>query len=97
MGSINVDFLDGHADRDNLGGRADFKLYGKIVNIFDVEEPEKSPLVPMVFTIAIGGLFLYFFTGIYSNGANLTDMTFWGFLFTLNFLAIIGIIVAFWV
>jgi hypothetical protein len=95
--TIKVDFIDGSSNRNNLEGRADFKLYGKIVNIFDEEPAQKSALIPTIFAGLIGVFFVQFFFGLYSNGANFSDMSFWGMLFSINFLVILGVIVAFWI
>lgn len=43
------------------------------------------------------GLFVVNFGGLYKNGANLSSFSFWGLLFTVNYLAILAIIVAFWI
>ena len=34
---------------------------------------------------------------LFKAGANLSNMSFWGLLFTLNYACIMGIIVAFWI
>lgn len=95
--TIKVDFIDGSDERNNLEGRVDFKMYGKIVNIFDEEPAQKSPFIPTVFSGLIAVFFVQFFFGLYSNGANFSDMSFWGMLFSANFLVILGVIVAFWI
>lgn len=77
--------------------REDYTLFPTITNYFPPEEEEKNPLIPMIFSGIIGVCFLVFFTSIFSNQANLKNINFMGLLFVLNYLAIIGIIVAFWI
>ena len=69
----------------------------KITNYFPPEEPEKGALVPLVATVMIVSLFLYYVGQIYACQANLSKLSFWGFVFTLNYIGILAIIVAFWV
>jgi len=72
-------------------------MLDKITNYFPPEEPEKGALIPLVFAGLIVCNGLYFLLKLFENKANLSNMSFWGFLFTLNYSAILGIIVAFWV
>ena len=72
-------------------------MLDKITNYFPPEEPEKGALVPLVFAGLIVCHGLYFLLKLLENKANLSNMSFWGFLFTLNYAAILGVIVAFWV
>lgn len=72
-------------------------MLDKITNYFPPEEPEKGALIPLVFAGLIICNGLYFLLKLIENKANLSNMSFWGFLFTLNYSAILVIIVAFWV
>jgi hypothetical protein len=83
-------------DRIRDGMRDDHKLLDVITNYFPPEEAQKSPIVPFAVTAVLGLLFLNFFNNMYSAGANLSNMSFSGCLFTLNYLAIMAVIVAFW-
>ena len=42
-------------------------------------------------------LFVVYFLQLFANGANLSNISFWGFMFTVNYLAVLGVIVAFWI
>jgi hypothetical protein len=91
-----MDFVGGQTG-DNRQGRIDFMMYDKIINIFEAEKPAKSPVVPMAISALTVGLFFHFFVKLYSNGSNLSAFSFWGLIFSLNFLGILGMIVAFWI
>lgn len=60
VGILYVNFNEGSNERTNFGVREDYKLLEKITNYFPPEEPEKGPLVPLVFCVAIVSLFLYY-------------------------------------
>lgn len=96
MGEVDLDFVGG-LKGDNRLGREDFELYEKIINIFEPEQPEKSPIVPIAISALTVGLFIQYFARLIVNGANLSSFSFWGLIFTLNFLVILGVIVAFWI
>lgn len=72
-------------------------MYDNIINYFPPEEEEKANFIPLLFSSGLGLMFLYFVSNLIGAGANLSNLTFWGVLFTLNYLSIFGIIVAFWV
>ena len=96
LGVLYVNFNDGKTEGTNSGVREDYKLLEKITNYFPPEEPEKGATVPLVFTVVIVSLFFYYMGQIYGSHANLSMMSFWGFIFILNYVAILAIIVAFW-
>ena len=93
---VEVDVSEGSMDRVRDGMRDDHKLLDEITNYFPPEEPQKSPIVPFAVTAVLGFLFLNYFSNLYAVGANFSNISFSGFLFTLNYMAIIGVIVAFW-
>ena len=97
LGTLQINFNEGATETTNHGVRDDYKLLDKITNYFPPEEPPKGAAIPLAFTVVIIGLFLYFVTQLYSNHANLSNMSFWGLVFALNYLAILAVIVAFWV
>ena len=97
LGSLNINYNEGSTETNNSGIRDDFKLYEKITNYFPPEEPSKGALIPLVFTSTIGLLFIMFVNHIYSNQANFANISFWGLVFAVNYIAILAIIVAFWV
>ena len=97
LGSLIVNFHDGSVEATNFGVRDDFKLLDNITNYFPPEEEQKGALIPMVFSAVVVGLFLHFVGNLYSNGANLSMLSFSGFIFSLNYLLILAIIVAFWI
>mmetsp|Transcript_17492 Transcript_17492/g.29448 ORF Transcript_17492/g.29448 Transcript_17492/m.29448 type:complete len:173 (+) Transcript_17492:1693-2211(+) len=97
LGQLTVSFDEGTTEGSNLGIREDFRLFEQIINYFPPEEPAKGALVPLVFCGMLATLFLYFLGQIFGNGSNLKNMSFGGMLFSLNYLAIMGVIVAFWI
>lgn len=97
LGIFQINFNEGTTETNNRGERDDYKLLDKITNYFPPEEAEKGATIPLVFTGIIACLFLYFISQIYSNHSNLSNMSFWGLLFTINYFVILGIIVAFWI
>lgn len=97
LGSLIVNFHDGSVEATNFGVRDDYKLLDKITNYFPPEEEQKGALIPFIFSAIMIGYFLHFVGQLYSNGANLSMMTFSGMIFSLNYLVILGIIVAFWI
>ena len=60
LGILYVNFNEGSNEGTNFGIREDYKLLDKITNYFAPEEPEKSPIVPLAFTVVIISLFLYY-------------------------------------
>jgi hypothetical protein len=77
-------------------------LYPKILNYFPPEDPPRGAFIPLLFSGVIAGLFLVFFIqrffGSAMTGASTCgNLSAWGFLFVLNYLAIYAVIVAFWV
>lgn len=97
MGTFQINFNEGSSEGDNSGLRDDYQLLDKITNYFPEEQEEKAPFVPLVFSALIGSLLLFYVTKVYENQANLSNITFWGFLFTLNYLVVLFVIVAFWI
>ena len=97
LGDFQVNFNEGSSDTSNTGIRDDYQLLDVILNYFPPEDEEKSSVIPLIFSCIIAVVFLWFVISIYSNGSNLSNMTIWGFLFTLTYMAIILIIVAFWI
>lgn len=96
VADLELDFVGGNKG-DNRLGREDFILFDKIINIFDPQPPAKSAIIPLALSAVMIGLFVVYFGGLYTNGSNLSSFSFWGVLFTLNYLAILAIIVAFWI
>ena len=68
-----------------------------ITNYFPPEEAKKGALIPIVFSAAIVGALFVYIGQLYKNEANLSNLSFWGSLFSLNYLVILVVIVAFWV
>lgn len=97
LGTLQINFNEGTTETTNSGIRDDYKLLDKITNYFPPEEAAKGATIPLVFTVVIVSLLLYFIVQMYANHANLSNISFWGFMFTINYLAILTIIVAFWV
>ena len=97
LGVFQVNFNEGSLEADNLGVRSDFKLLDVITNYFPPEEESKGSVVPFAFCGILGLLFFNFFGSLFSNQANLKNMSFFGMLFVLNYLLILGVIVAFWI
>jgi hypothetical protein len=94
IGSVNLN--QGEMGNDNRLGRKDFELYEKIINIFDEPPAEKGSAVPLAFSLLILAGLLNFVVKTYKEGSNLTNFSFWGLLFSLNYLLVIFVIVAFW-
>lgn len=92
-----MQFNEGSSDNNNVGIRSDYTMYDKITNYFPPEEQEKGATVPLAFSGLIAFIGLIFVGKLFGNKANLSNISFWGALFTLNYMAIIGIIVAFWI
>lgn len=97
LGILYVNFNEGSAEGSNSRVRDDYRLLDKITNYFPPEEPEKGSLIPLVFSVGIVTLFLYYVGQIYSCQANMSKLSFWGSVFTLNYMGILAIIVAFWI
>lgn len=97
LGILYVNFNEGSAEGSNSRVRDDYRLLDKITNYFPPEEPEKGSLIPLVFSVGIVSLFLYYVGQIYSCQANMSKLSFWGSVFTLNYMGILAIIVAFWI
>lgn len=97
LGTVQILFNEGSLDNENFGIREDYRLYDKITNYFPPEEPEKAALIPLVFSALLGLVFFYFFTSLFSNGANLSNLSFWGMIFLVNYFMILAILVAFWI
>ena len=93
---VELDFIGG-AKGDNRLGRSDFRIYDKIINIFEPEQPKKSPIIPLVASAGVIVIFFWFFGQLYTIGANLNSFSFWGLLFSLNYFAVLMVIVAFWI
>lgn len=97
LGSFTVDFNEGSHSRIYDGQRDDYKMYEKITNYFPPEPEPMSPVIPMAFSGLMVFALLTFISSLFSNGANVGKLSVGGILFILNFLAIYGVIVAFWV
>jgi hypothetical protein len=97
LGVFQVNFVDGNSEGDNLRVREDFKLLDEITNYFPPEEPQKQPTVPLAFSGVLVVMFLIFVGQVFANQGNLTNLTFFGLLFVLNYLLVLGVIVAFWI
>ena len=94
---MTIDFNEGSAERIYDGIRDDYKMYDTITNYFPPEPEPMSPVIPLAFSGLIVFALLIFISSLFSNGANVGKLSFGGILFILNFLAIYGVIVAFWV
>lgn len=97
LGTLSINFDDGSVEATNFGIREDFKLLDKITNYFPPEEKQKGAMIPMAFSAVIVGLFLHFMGSMYGNNANLSNITFGGFIFSMNYILILLIIIAFWI
>jgi len=97
MKSITIDLLEGSTENSNHGIREDFKLFDKIDNYFPPEEEETLFMMPMIGSGILVVLFGYFLIQLPSNGVNLSNFSFSGLIFTLNYLLILTVIVAFWI
>ena len=98
LGVLEVKFDEGSFESDNLGVREDYKLQENITNYFPPEEPKKDSLIPSLFTGFLLIQFLYFLKEVYvTNHSNFNNLSFWGAIFCLNYLSILGVIVAFWI
>lgn len=97
MGTLQINFNEGSSEAENHGVRDDFKLLETITNYFPPEEAEKGAAIPLAFSAAIIGLLVYYVGHLYGNQANLSNLSFWGSVFTLNYILILVIIVAFWI
>jgi hypothetical protein len=97
LGTFQINFNEGSLDNDNFGIREDFKLYDKITNYFPPEEPAKGALIPLVFSGILGFMLFYYYTTLFTNGANLSNLSFWGMIFLINYIVVLVIIVAFWI
>lgn len=96
LGILQINFNEGSNEAINDGMREDHKMYDKIVNYFPPEEPEKGAFIPLAFSGAIVFALLVYASQLYANSANFENLSFWGIMFILNYLAILGVIVAFW-
>lgn len=96
VGDVKVDFGGNGNDGNNRKRRTDFELYDKIINIFDEPPPQKNPILPLLVSAIIVGMLLMFMHKLIANGANHNNFSGWGFLFTVNYLVIYLVIIAFW-
>jgi len=60
LGILQINFNEGSTETRYTGIRDDYKLLDKITNYFPPEEAEKGAIIPLVFTVVISALFLYF-------------------------------------
>ena len=97
LGKLTVDFNEGSMDRTYDSMREDYKMYDKIVNYFPPEPPAKGATIPLFFSALLVGGLLVFIGSIFTNRANLSGLTFFGFIFMLTYIAVYGIIVVFWI
>lgn len=97
LGTLQVNFNEGLNEANNLGLRDDYTLFPTITNYFPPEEAPKGALIPLVFSGIICVGFFSYFSSIFMNEANLSNLGFWSVLFILNYLGILFIIIAFWV
>lgn len=97
LGVLQINFNEGTLDAVNDGVRADYKLYDIITNYFPPEEPAKSPAVPIAFSVILLAAFGRYFLSLVSIKTNLTNITFWGLVFTVNYFLVLCIIMAFWI
>merc|ERR1719329_55375 len=96
LGSFQINFNEGSQEGTNLGVREDYQLYETITNYFPPEPKAASPIFPLAFTGLILLMFAVFFIQIFTNGANLGYISFWGLLFLINFATVLFIIIFFW-
>lgn len=96
LGSFQINFNEGSQEGTNLGVRDDYQLYETITNYFPPEPKDPSPVFPLAFTGLILFMFTLFFIQLFSNGANLGNLSFFGLLFLINFVVILLIIIFFW-
>ena len=61
-GSIVTEFQGGDGIKTNTLGREDFRLYDKIINIFDDPPAVKGPFFPFAACFTMVCLFMYFMT-----------------------------------
>jgi hypothetical protein len=80
-----------------LGVRQDYKLFENIVNYFPPSEAPKQPTIPLVFCGILVILVVTFIVSVTANSGNLNNLSFSGCLFVINYLLILGVIVAFWI
>jgi len=97
MGILQVNFNEGSLEATNSGVRPDFELLEKITNYFPPEEEAKNSMLPLAFCGVLVVLFLNYVGQLTANKVNLNGMSFGGFLFMMNYLLILGVIVAFWI
>lgn len=97
LGSLTIDFNEGSHERVYDGVRDDYKMYDTITNYFPPEPEPMAPVIPMAFSGLMVFALLMFISSMFSNGANVGKLSVGGLLFILNFLAIYGVIVAFWI
>lgn len=96
LGTFQINFNEGSQDGTNLGTREDYQLYETITNYFPPEPEPTSPFIPLAFSGLLGFMFFLFFVQLFSNGANLGNLSFFGLLFIINYAIILAIIVCFW-
>ena len=97
LGTLQINFNEGTTEATNSGVRDDYRLLETITNYFPPEEPAKGAAIPLAFCAALLCLLGFFLKQMASNHANLTNLSFWGLVFAVNYLGILAIIVAFWI
>jgi len=60
LGILQINFNEGSTETRYTGIRDDYKLLDQITNYFPPEEAEKGAIIPIVFSVAISALLLYF-------------------------------------
>jgi hypothetical protein len=100
LGEIEVWFKEGTRDKDNRGVNSDYVFpRQEIMSTFppsDKEHHSKKSIFAYTMTIAILGAFGYYVMHQQAH-ANLERIDFWGILFTINLLVLLGVILAFWI
>lgn len=97
LGNVQIDFNEGSHDRVYDNVRDDYRLYDHITNYFPPEPEAKGATIPLIFSGILVVGFLVFCSSVFSNHANLNNISVGGLVFIVNYLAIYVVIIAFWI
>ena len=97
LGVLQIDFNEGSHDRVYDNVRDDYRLYDHITNYFPPEPEAKGAAIPLLFSGILVAGFLVWCSSVFSNSANLSNLSAGGLVFIVNYLLIYVVIIAFWI
>ena len=98
LGKLDVWFKEGTKDTNNQHMSENYFLKKEILAQFPTFiERQVNPVLTFIFVGLILVVFIHYLMIVKSTRANLKKLDFWGFLMIVNMMAIMGVIIAFWV